>query len=248
MKRFFWFETEYPVESGFSIFGPCHLAWLFVIVSFICVSSKWYSKMPKDKQRKVNHVVGIGLPLMEIYRDAVLIATGYWNCGFLPLHLCSMALVVGMIYAFTEWRFFGVVYVLLCVPGAVAALLFPNWTAYPFFSYMHLHAFIAHGLTVAFGIWLLVSRRVVPTWKDFWMPVVFGLVGMVVIYPVNRRLDTNYWFLTVPSKGSPLEMIWQKTGAMWYLVGYAGFCMVIMALWLGIITFVSWWRQRKNSG
>lgn len=231
LRDFFRFETEYPVGSGFVLFGPCHLAWFFVIGVFIWGSTKWYCKKDRVAQRKINYIAGFLLPLMELYRDIVLIASGHWNKGFLPLHLCSMALLLACIYVFAGWRFAGVVYVLLCIPGAAAALLFPDWTAYPFFSYMHIHGFLAHGLTIAFGIWLFASKWVVIDWKDYWMPAVFGAGGMCMLYFLNGWLGTNFWFLSVPSKGSPLEIIWQAAGSAGYLGGYFAFGMVVVALW-----------------
>lgn len=182
-------------------------------------------------------MIGVLLPLMELYRDVVLVVTGYWNVGFLPFHLCSMALLLAFLYAFTGWFFWGVVYVLLCMPGAAAALLFPNWTVYPFFSYMHIHAFLAHGLTIAFGVWLIASGQVVPRWREYWMVVLFGGIGILLMYPLNQYLGTNFWFLAIPSVGSPLEFIWKHTGSGWYLAGYFVFCMVVTALWQSCIYF-----------
>lgn len=231
MKEFFLFETEYPAGSGFAHFETCHLAWLFVIAVFVWASSKWYCKKGGALQHRINRITGILLPLMEVYRDAALFATGYWNMGFLPFHLCSMALWIAFLYVFTGWRFWGVIYVVLCMPGAAAALLFPNWTAYPFFSYMHIHAFLAHGLTIAFGTWLIASGQMVPKWREYWMVVCFGGIGFLVLYPLNQWLGTNFWFLAVPSMGSPLEFIWNLTGDGWYLPGYFVFCMAVTALW-----------------
>lgn len=108
--------------------------------------------------------------------------------------------------------FGGVIYVLLCVPGAVGALLFPNWEVYPFFNYMHIHAFFSHGLIVVFGIWLIVAEKIVPKWKDFWMPVVFGIAGFILLHWMNNILGTNFWFLNKPSHGSPLVWILNITG------------------------------------
>ncbi len=235
MKEFFWFETEYPIGSGFAHFGPCHLAWLFVIAIFVWMSSKWYCKKSRASQQRINRTIGVVFPLMEIYRDTVLFATGYWNAGFLPFHLCSMALLIAFLYVYTGWHFLGVIYVVLCMPGAAAALLFPNWTTYPFLSYMHIHAFLAHGLTIAFGAWLIASGQIVPKWREYWIVICFGGIGFMLLYPLNQWLGTNFWFLAVPSTGSPLELVWKYTGSGWYLLGYFLFCMAVIALWqLGI--------------
>lgn len=243
MKKFFLFETELPENSGFDLFGTCHVLWLVGIALCTVVSAVWLRRQTEEKQKRSIRLVGTLLPVMGIYRDVVLSVTGHYDQGFWPLHLCSMALWIGLLYVWTEWRFPGVVYILVCMPGAAGALLFPNWNSYPFWNYMHIHAFLSHGLTIVLGVWLLASGRLVPRWRDFWMPVLFGLAGFVLIYRWNLWQHTNFWFLNVPSHGSPLVWIYGMTGSGWYLVGYYGFCILIVAVWQGII---SWCVRRKK--
>lgn len=245
MKDFFLFETELPIGSGFRLFGPCHLTWLFSILLFIVIGAKWYAGQNVNRQKKINKLMGFLFPVIAIYRDMVLVLTGHFNRGFLPFHLCSMALWIAFFYILTNNRFLGVVYVLLCVPGAVAALLFPNWEMYPLFNYMHIHGFLSHGLIVAFGIWQLAAGNVEPVWRDYWMPVLFGVIGMMIIYPLNMWLHTNFWFLEIPSQGSPLEFIWRRTGGIWYLASYLLLCMLVVALWQMVISLI---RRGRNSG
>lgn len=247
MKDFFMFETEYPADSGFMLFGPCHLTWLFCIAVLIGVSADWYKKQKEVIQRKIDHIMGILFPVIAVYRDAVLMITGHFDRGFLPFHLCSMALWIAVIYIWTQNRFWGVIYVLLCVPGAAGALLFPNWDAYPFFNYMHIHGFFSHGLIVAFGIWLIVAGRVVPDWKDFWMPVVFGVAGFFIIHWLNGILGTNFWFLNNPSHGSPLVWILEITGEYGYRAAYFVFCMAVVAIWQGVLDFTYRLQEKRKS-
>ncbi len=247
MKNFFMFETEYPAGSGFVPFGPCHLIWLFCIAVFTGITAYWYKNQEEEGQRKAEHVLGILFPVIAVYRDLVLMLTGHFSKGFLPFHLCSMALWIAVIYIWTKNRFWGIIYVLLCVPGAAGALLFPNWDAYPFFNYMHIHGFFSHGLIVAFGIWLIAAGRVIPCWRDFWMPVVFGIVGFFIIHWLNGMLGTNFWFLDNPSHGSPLVWILGITGERGYRAGYFLFCMAVVAAWQGMLDFTCrLLTQKKN--
>ncbi|MGN0152972.1 MAG: TIGR02206 family membrane protein [Lachnospiraceae bacterium] len=238
MKDFFLFETELTADSGFDLFGPCHLIWLFCIALFTVATAGWYAGKEEAARKKICHLFGILFPVIALYRDIVLGVTGHFDNGFLPLHLCGMALWIATLYCWTRNRFLGVIYVLLCVPGAAGALLFPDWVAYPFFNYMHIHDFISHGLIVAFGFCLIRAEEMVPEWKEFWMPVVFGIVGFVVIHWINVRLGTNYWFLNYPPAGSPLVWLFHLTGERWYRLGYFIFCLGIVAIWQGILKFL----------
>lgn len=239
MKDFFLFETELSPESGFRLFGFCHIAWLVVIVFFTWLTGKWYANQTESVRKKAKRIMGIIFPVISIYRDCILVITGNFNEGFFPLHLCGMALWIAVLYIWTGKRFWGVIYVLLCVPGAVGALLFPDWVVYPFFNYMHIHDFISHGLITAFGFWLIRSKEVIPEWKEFWMPVVFGIAGFIILPWVNAKLETNYWFLTSPSVGSPLIWIERVTGEKWYLAGYFLTCVLVVALWQKVLSSLS---------
>lgn len=236
MDDFFRYVTELPVGSGFKMFGTIHLVWLFVIFSFSIIISVFYRNLPEDAaKRKFRMIIGIIMPVVSIYRDAVLMITGHFDRFYLPLHLCGMALWIGALYCFTTWRFVGVVYVLLCVPGALSALIFPDWVDYPLWNYMHIHDFISHGLIVTWGMCLMVSGEIIPRWREIWIPVVFGLVGVLILTPVNKWLGTNYWFLSSPSAGSPLVPIMRLTGERWYIVGYILFVTVIVMIWLFVV-------------
>ena len=244
MMDYFKYVTELPKDSGFAMFGACHITWLVVLFIFSIVLAAIYARAGEKEidgskggfaRDKIRVVIGILLPVISIYRDTVLIVTGHFSRYYLPLHLCGMALWIGSLYCFTRWRFVGVIYVLLCVPGAAAALIFPDWVDYPFWNYMHIHDFISHGLIVAWGFSLIASGEMIPRWKELWMPVVFGVMGMAFIYPINNILGTNYWFLDVPSPGSPLVTIAQVTGEKMYLLGYFIFVFLIVILWMAVI-------------
>lgn len=242
INKFFLFETELPENSGFKLFGACHLIWLFSIIIFAICSSYYYMKKNKFIQKKINYYVALFFATISIYRDLILLFTGHFSKGFLPFHLCSMALWIAVIYIWTEQRFWGIVYVLLCVPGAFGALLFPDWNHYPFFNYMHIHDFISHASIVVFGICLIQGGFILPSWKDFWMPILFGIVGCFCISFINKYLATNFWFLEIPSIGSPLISIMNITGERWYKVGFFSLCVIFVGLWQFIINIVT-----KNS-
>jgi hypothetical integral membrane protein (TIGR02206 family) len=235
MKNFLLFETELPVDCGFELFGACHLIWLGIIGLSIYITGKWYITKNKQEQNRINQKVGLLLPVLGIYRDIILAGTGHYDIGFLPFHLCSMALWIALFYAWTNKEWLGVIYIGICLPGAVAALVFPNWEAYPLWNYMHIHSFLSHGLIVAFGVWQIWSQRCILSWKRFGVLVLFGVIGFIILYYVNLLLGTNFWFLNKPSHGSPLVWIASVLPDGWYLLGYFIFCVIIVSSWYSIV-------------
>ena len=242
MENFLLFETELPHGCGFQLFGFCHLTWLGIIIFVTYITSKWYNTKNIQEQNSINKKIGLLLPVLGLYRDIILAGTGYYQIGFLPFHLCSMALWIAFFYAWTCKEWLGVIYIGICLPGAVAALVFPNWEAYPLWNYMHIHSFVSHGLIVLFGIWLIWSRRCVLTWKQFRIVVLFGALGFIILYYVNLCLGTNFWFLNKPSHGSPLVWLAKVVPDGWYLLGYFIFCAVIVGAWYAIVVHI----QKKH--
>lgn len=246
MKAFFVYQSEIPQGAGFHLFGAGHILWIAGVMVFAVIFSLWYAKKDSELQNRIDKIISVYLLSSGVARDVVLAVKGHFTVGFLPLHLCSLALFIAMIYSFTRNRFWGIVYLLLCLPGAVGALLFPNWTAYPFFTYMNIHAFISHGLLITFGIMQFLSARLVLAWRDLWIPACFGIAGVAVIYPLNQYFDTNFWFINRPSAGSPLVMIAELVGMDFYLPAYFAFCMLIIFLWLAFLKGVQWIRYYVN--
>lgn len=247
MKEFFLFETDYPAESGFALFGLAHILWL-VFIGFVCLwGGKWFCMQPHDKQILAKKILGTLLPCMELYRDIVLFLTGHFDRGFLPVHLCSMALWIALFYAYTESELLGVLYLLLCVPGGLSALFFPDWNMYPFLNYMHLHAFFSHGAIVLFGVFIFFSDEIELTPYKIWIPIAFCLTVGPVVYWLNCRLGTNFWFINTPSLGSPLEIIYGFTGNKWYIFGYAAACFLFLYLWNEFLCRVQKYVKKRNS-
>ncbi|MDD6000483.1 MAG: TIGR02206 family membrane protein [Lachnospiraceae bacterium] len=243
MNHFFMFESQLPADSGFPLFGLCHVTWLVIILGIGIWFVRWYCRQEQSIRQRTQYVIGVIMPVIAVYRDSILMLTRHWGKGFLPLHLCGMALWIAPLYIVTRRRWIGVIYVTLCVPGAIGALLFPDWNMYPLWNYMHIHAFVSHGLLVVFGFTLICSGEVLPAWREFYIPVLFGIAGFLGIHWINDQLHTNYWFLNVPSKGSPLNWILHVTGSKWYRVGYFIFCMGVVALWMVLLRGIAAWRK-----
>ncbi len=235
---FFVYKDALSVDDGFRLFGICHLVWMIGIGIFSWWMGKFFSFGEKRSVTRWKKILGLLLPLLEVSRMLVLIIGGDFNFDEMPLHLCNMALFLVSIYLLTHNRFVGVVYVLLCVPAAILAVVFPGWLRYPFWSYMHIHNFVYHGFLIAVGYALIISKDIVPEWKELWKPLIFGLIGYGVMYAMNVKLGTNFWFINMPSYQSPLAFLYELFGDKWYLLGHFLFCSMVVILWCGVIHVV----------
>lgn len=230
--RFFTYETQLPKDVGFSFFGSVHLAWLAGILAFTAIVALWFSQRPAYRQRRISWAVAWLLCAMIVVEKVVLALTGHLNVYSLPFHLCELAPLLYLLFAWRHWDWLGQVIYALCLPGAAAALLFPDWSAYPQWNFMNLNSFLVHGLLILFPILQLVEHTIRPRLGALWKVWLFLAVLVPPMWLFNRAFGTNYLFLNAASPNSPLTWILGFTGPAWYLLGYALLGLAVMVVML----------------
>lgn len=227
---FFVYETQLPDSAGFSLYSAPHLCALADIFVCCVFGARWYKKQPNAKRSSFSHVLGLTIFLFDMLRYVV-----YWRIGGLsiyelPLHLCGLAVYLCVLHSIWKPDWLEQVLYTLCLPGACCALLFPDWTHYPFWSFVSLHSFLAHGLIVFYLALQLASGEMVPRLSAIWKPVLFLCAVVPPIYWFNTRFHTNYLFLQLPSPGSPLMLFaqWAHGSHALYLVFFASVIFLVM--------------------
>lgn len=239
IDNYFTYWSDLPEQDAFSVFGPVHMIWLIAEAAFICVGVYIYRKKELCKRRAMRRGIAAAMLVMEVYKDLVLIVTGHMDVQYLPLQLCGLAILVEALYAFAPCAFLGEVMCVLCMPGAAAALIFPDWTRYPVVNFMNLHSFIVHGLLVLMPCMVLASDEYVPKIRRAYMVFAFLIGAAFVDWCVNSLADCNFMFLRWPSANSPFMGIYQTYGYGVYMAVYASVvCLAIFALY-GVIYIVS---------
>ena len=169
---------------------------------------------------------------MIVVEKVVLALTGHLNVYSLPFHLCELAPLLYLLFAWRHWDWLGQVLYTLCLPGAAAALLFPDWSAYPQWNFMNLNSFLVHGLLILFPILQLVEHTIRPRLGALWKVWLFLAVLVPPMWLFNHAFGTNYLFLNAASPNSPLTWILGFTGPAWYLLGYALLGLAVMVVML----------------
>lgn len=122
-----------------------------------------------------------------------------------------------LLFSWRSWNWLGQVLYTLCLPGAAAALVFPDWTVYPQWSLMNINSFLVHGLLILFPVLQLAAGTIRPRLSAIWKPLLFLAVVTPPIWLFNRTWGTNYFFLNTASPNSPLALLLEVTGPAWYL-------------------------------
>ncbi|MGN1013793.1 MAG: TIGR02206 family membrane protein [Butyricicoccus sp.] len=222
---FVW-GTQVPPDSGFAHFGAYHLGWLLlsVLLCILPVGTRW----EKAVRQRAAKGFTVWMGASELLRLAILARLGCLSVHVLPLHLCGMAVWLCLLHAWTGADWLGQILYILCLPGAVSALLFPDWTAYPPWNYFCIHSFAIHSAVVCYVVRQTRSRTIVPRFRGIGQAAAFLCVIVPPMFVFNRAFGTNYLFLCAAPDGSPLVLLWQWLGANGYLVGYAAAILLLM--------------------
>ncbi len=233
MEDFFKTIDQQGGRIPFEIFGNVHLTWLLAI--FICnlILIQIYIKLSTHQRNLFRKYFGTLIFFLEYSRRLFLIFMGAFTFEDVPLHLCSIGIVLCFIHAFKPTQLLDDALFMLVIPGAVAALLFPDWNTPIHFNYFYIHSWVIHGLMVAYVSVLLTSGELIPNRKN--LLYIFGGLGLfaIPIYAINKLWNTNFLFINTPSPGSPLVFLESIFGNPGYIFG-------LLALVLMVWTIMYW--------
>ncbi len=236
-----------PEGVGFSTFGATHLLWLlaFVVLCAVCVVI--YKRLDAKKRNIMRISLACLVFLSETVKDIVAWAVGDFGVGHLPFHLCGINVLLVTFCIFKRSQTVENFLYYIGIPGAMLALLFPNWTVLPCLNFFHIHSFIVHMLLVLYPFLLVASSEVNPTLKD--MPkCILLLVGMAIpIYFINLAFDTNFMFLMDPETGNPLGLFEKYLGShLWGFPVLLPIVMFVMYLPLAIANKIKSKKQKET--
>ncbi len=189
---------------GFAMFDGVHLAWLAAFALFTACCCLVYRRMSQKGRQTMRIVMAALIAADEALKMTALFIGGHFTVNYLPLHLCSINLFLIAWHAFRPGRTLDNYLYAICVPAALAALLFPNWTALPVMNLMHIHSFTFHMLLACYPVMLLSGGDIRPDVKA--LPGVIALLIILagVAAAANSLLGTNFMFLSYASRSNPL--------------------------------------------
>jgi len=235
--------TTGSIENGvgFSPYDGCHIAWLVFAAVCIAGCCLLYRTRGDRGRRRMRFAIAGLIIADELLKMAVLIIGDNYTKNYLPLHLCSVNLFLIAWHAFRPTKTLDNFLYMACIPGALAALLFPSWTKLPPTALMHIHSFTFHILLVCYPAMLLAGRDLRPDVKV--MPKVLLLLACLagVAAITNAILDTNYMYLAEAETGNPLYWFEKNMGSHYW--GFA----VILPLLVLIMYAPQLFRMLKNS-
>ena len=223
--RYFWtHQYDLPAGVGYAHGSVAHVLSIAAVVLAVAAGLR----CPAGIRRRMKRIIPPLLAVMEMCKDLYLIRVGYFDAGYLPLHLCSMGIPVFLLaeYGGRLRSFFIETAMILILPGSLCAILFPDWTMYPVWNFMNLYSWVWHGLLVLYPLLNLDSWK--PDIRNLWKPIVFLAAVVPPISWFDRRYDCNYLFINWPPAGTPLAWLAGFMGVPGYLAGYAVLAMLVI--------------------
>jgi len=194
------------------------------------------------RRKHAEYLFGSILLGAELLYNGLLIFTGHMNVYTLPLHLCAVSVLLCVIGAFSGSARIGQYMYYFGLPGALCALLFPDWTRYPILNMYSLLEFFIHSLLVSGTAALLAAGRIRPTLRGLAGSCVFVAILAAFLWFFNFHFHTNYMFIMEPVSDSPLAWISKLTGENWYLAGF-----ILLVLIVEFLLYLPWFLVKNKT-
>ena len=242
MSDFLHTSDTIPEGLGWSHFCPMHLCWIAAAAAFTVVMSLVYRRYGEKGRGLLRKGLALALLADELFKMVCLFLGGNYEVSYLPLHLCSINIIFIAIHAWKPSRLLDNFLYGICIPGALAALLFPTWVKLPPTSFMYWHSFTVHVLLMAYPIVLTAGGDLRPHARYIPRCLLFLAVLAVPIYGFNLLFDTNFMFLMRAGSGNPLQVFETLLGShLWGFPILGGAALTAMYLPLHL------WRRRKKA-
>lgn len=192
-----FFETKNTIPDGFGfkIFDITHILWICAFIALCTVSVIIYKKLDTKRRNIMRIGIAVTIFLLETLKNCVAAAAGNFYIGHLPFHLCGINFLLITFSIFKRTKTVDNFLYYIGIPGAMLALLTPDWTKLPCNNFFHIHSFIIHMFLVLYPFVLVAVGEVKPDFKS--MPKCIGLLIVLAIpaYFINLAFDTNFMFL-----------------------------------------------------
>lgn len=218
MEYFMHTTGTIPKGHGFKHFDTTHLCWLALFLALAVLLCVAYRRWGETGRRRFRYVMAALIVADEIFKIVFLVIGGRYTINYLPLHLCSINIVLIAVHAIRPSKTLDNFLYTIGLPTAVMALLFPTWTKLPFLNFSHLHSFTVHILLALYPLVLTVGGDIRPRARYIGKCLLLLVCLAAPVYVFNCLFDTNFMFLMSADKGNPLYWFGKNWGS--HLWGY----------------------------
>ncbi|MDR1807333.1 MAG: YwaF family protein [Propionibacteriaceae bacterium] len=252
MRQVFDVLFTRQVDPGLLWTWGCPAHWVYMALSLIAVVLilRHLSRLPEARQARATWwLVGLAFSMWIVPPVIMCVTdTGERWIEHLPLHLCSSAcIVIPLAILSRNQALLNYVYG-LCFPGAVMAIVTPG-AMYRSLSYLGFHYWlynVSHVILIVAGLAPIAFGWFQPRWRYYLPACGIGTALMIVDYPINKLLDTNYLFVNIPEPGTPIEAMANLAGVPGYVAILAGVAYAVIACLFAAWSLIALIRRRAS--
>lgn len=236
----YWLDVTETIPNGvgFSYYDGIHLSWIAFFVIFTAICCVLYRRAEENGRLKLRRILAALVVGDELYKMVFLFIGGNYQATYLPLHLCSINILLIAWHACKPNQVLDNFLYAIGIPGAMLALFFPTWVELPLANFMHIHSFTVHTFLVAYPVMLLSGGDIKPDVKKLPKCILllagFALVALVV----NLIFDTNFMFLMRADEGNPLKLFENMWGS--HLWGFPVLIPIVL-----LVMYAPWLLLKK---
>jgi hypothetical integral membrane protein (TIGR02206 family) len=223
----FTYRTVIPEGLGWTHYSAPHLIYLigFALAAVLVV---FLYRRGSDRRRRGMRVIwAVVFFSLELIKQIICLATGVYEPGLVPLHLCGMSIFFICIHTLWPNKTTAELLYSLSLPGAIAALLFSDWNMYPLLNFFCQQSFFIHFFEFSYPLMLISGGEYRPKATRLWRCAVYLLVVVPPIYFFNKVFDTNFFFINEAAPASPLAPLQALLGNPGYLFGFVALLLVV---------------------
>ncbi|WAA11999.1 TIGR02206 family membrane protein [Fervidibacillus halotolerans] len=238
-----WFGISYK-ENPFQMFSGTHMfvLALFLFGAFMLFLFK--RKLQVLPLRKVEIGVACSLIIFELAYHGWMFKNGIWHAyQSLPLELCNISLIFGILLLLTERKGIYDVFLFISLLGATQAVVTPLLD-FNFPHFRFLHFFYTHITMIWIALYYTWVKGYYPTIRSVMKTVLFLNFLLPFILLVNHLTGGNYMFLNrKPKTASLLDYLGPYP---WY-IGSMEVLLIVLSVLIWIV-FRKKQEEEKTSG
>lgn len=232
MWKYFWdYWTDMPQGMGVVQFGTVHLSWVFVSLALIFLIALLYKKQSVVIRRRIELTIATALIADYLVRWTWAGLIGhYYPAEMLPLHLCSLSVIIDIIAIFTKKTLLKEFGYACGLPGGLVTFLIPGMGPYPLWHFYYLLFVFSHMALIMLPVLWVWGDGFRPEFKRLRICIVILLVMAGVDVIINKLIDSNFMFLNYIPEDTILTAVANKLGSPFYQLAMGGIFIVVWAL------------------
>ena len=245
LKYFFTPKDLIPKGTmSWEMYGKEHIMILLCMAIFLYFMCKIYKSYNEEKRDKFIKFFAYLIVIQEIIKDIVFYFMGTLNYEHLPFHLCGVSIFITLYYAVKRTYLSKQMLYALVLPGALSALIFPDWTNFPLIHVSPFNSFTIHLWLTVIPIVSIYTGELLPDYKSLPKCFLFLVCIGIPDYFLNNMWGTNFLFVSTPSEGSPLMFVADIFGEKFYILGM---CVLLFIVWNLMYLPFTYIKRKQNS-